>query len=73
MLRIDPLDGEAVVYLQVERPIVMMELLGESEASAARMGYIHDWRCFVNYLIAHYEGDYVEGGIKLHSPLKRFI
>ena len=58
MIRIDPMDGETKLNLNTR--VDLLQLLTDSEHSAIHMGYIHDLRCFCNYMIAHYDG-YFDG------------
>jgi len=71
MIKLNPMDGEAEVYLH--RDVDLLQLLKDSEDSAIVMGYTHDLRCFCNYMIAHYDGYFDGLHTKYHViyPLSR--
>ncbi len=69
MIKLNPMDGGPKVRLYPKTD--MLDLLHESEAAAMNMKYIHDLRCFCNYLIAHYDGHWNMSNTKfyVHYPL----
>lgn len=70
MIKLDPMDGEAKVYLYHRTD--MLGLLLDSEAAATHMGYHHDLRCFCNYLIAHYKTTGSSKKLYVNFPLEPF-
>jgi len=71
-MKIDLQDGNYSLQLEPMPLREHMQLLQESAEAAEKMGYHHTWRCFINYVFAHYQGNMVGETFIPYYPLEKY-
>ena len=49
-----------------------ISLIREAKEVSDKMGYVWDWQCFINYVIAHYQGDMLSSTFIPYYPLEKY-
>jgi hypothetical protein len=66
---LDAQDGETKVNICTSTN-AFMQIMDEAHESSIKMGYEYDWRCLLNYIIAHYKGVFSGNTFYVNSPLE---
>jgi hypothetical protein len=68
---INPQDGNYKLHMSNIPMSKFLEIFEEGEKTSLELGFEWDWRCLVNYIVAHYKGEFQGQTFYLDSSLTK--